>query len=61
MPEQSTRIVVLGAPKADKEFDLFVGDRDAVERDVEEGRKDLEQVERELNRIGRSTLRRGRG
>lgn len=57
MPEQNTRIVVVGAPKADKEFSVFVADREAVQRDIEQGRKTIEQVQREIERDLRQTTR----
>lgn len=64
MPEPNTRIVVLGTPKADKAFDVFVGDRDRAQREIDGGAKTLEDVERDLQRTMREAardVRRGRG
>jgi hypothetical protein len=64
VPEPNTRIVVLGTPRADKEFDVYVGDRDRAQRDIERGDRELADVERDLQRAMREAardVRRGRG
>lgn len=47
----STRIVILGAPRADKAFILFSSSRDKTLDDLEKGRKTIEDVEAEIKRI----------
>lgn len=59
MPQPNTRVVVLGTPKADKDFDVFDAARLEAEREGEKRDKEATKLLRDLQRVGRD-LRRGR-
>lgn len=62
MPQPNTRVVVLGTPKADKEFDLFDNDRAQAQRELERLGGDIEALEKKIRRdvsAARRDLRRG--
>ena len=44
MSEKNLRIVVLGAPKAEKEFTQFVRDRKGAQRSARELAKELQKI-----------------
>ena len=57
MPQPNTRVVILGTPKADKEFTLFDNSREKTQAELRRLGGDAEKLARELQR----KLRRGRG
>lgn len=57
MPEQNTRIVVTGAPRADKEFDVVSNDGKEAQRLAKLLATDAEAAERELRRLLRESRR----
>ena len=59
MPVQNTRVVVLGTPKADKEFALFDTDREAAQKALERLGNDAEKLARELRQAARADNVRG--
>ncbi len=56
MPVENTRIVVIGAPRADKEFEIVEISKKEIQRQAELLVKDEERALRDLER----TLRAGR-
>lgn len=61
MPEENLRMAVVGAPRADKEFDLFVADRSKASREDEDLAQQAERLEREVQRLLRSAEQTARG
>lgn len=63
MPERNTRVVVLGTPKADKQFDVFDIERAKAQREGKQLARDAERLRRKLKRAraqARRDVRRGR-
>ena len=60
MPEQNTRVVILGTPRADKEFDLFDNDRAKAQKRLKKLGGDARKLARELRREARKGFRAGR-
>lgn len=52
MPEFDTRVVVLGTPKADKQFEVFDAERIKAIRDADKVDKEIKRLRGELRRIG---------
>lgn len=50
MPEQDTRVVILGTPKADKEYQLFDNDRAKLQERLKALGNDADKLARELRR-----------
>ena len=59
MPVQNTRVVVLGTPKADKDFALFDNDRQEAQKALERLGGDAEKLARELRKAARADNVRG--
>lgn len=57
MPEPNTRVVVLGAPKADKEFSIVSNDRQDLERKLEKFDGDVDKLAKALERELRDVTR----
>ena len=58
MPERNTRVVILGTPKADKEFDVFDAERAKVQGDVKELLRAAEKLRADARRAATRDRRR---
>lgn len=50
MPEQNTRIVVVGAPKADKQFETLSTERSKAQAEMTDAQREAQRMEREIKR-----------
>lgn len=58
MPVPNLRIVVVGVPRADKEFEAFEVSKREAQRLARDAERDLERVKRELDAQIRAAKRR---
>lgn len=57
MPERNTRVVILGTPKADKEFELFDAERAKAQGDVKRLLKEAEKLRADARRAASRSRR----
>lgn len=60
MPEENTRVVVTGAPKADKAFDIYDARRVQAERSAEEVVVNTKKLLGDMRRLRTELRRKGR-